>query len=90
MGEDVYVGEWSVSVNSTLKNTDEFKTDGQETWYKSYWAAQAQAFEKSDGWFYWSWKCDGTDGDWRWCYQQAVEAGAIPKDATQADALSPC
>ncbi|KAH7022269.1 glycoside hydrolase superfamily [Ilyonectria destructans] len=36
MGRNVVVGEWSLSVNSTLKNTDEFKIDGQETWYRSY------------------------------------------------------
>ncbi|KAM0198993.1 hypothetical protein ACHAPI_003437 [Fusarium lateritium] len=92
MGRHVFVGEWSLSVNSTLKNTNEFKVDGQETWYKAYWAAQAESFEKSDGWFFWSWKCDGKLGkeDWRWCYQSAVAAGVIPKDASSAATLSPC
>ncbi|KAG8668231.1 hypothetical protein FPOAC1_007608 [Fusarium poae] len=92
MGRHVFVGEWSLSVNSTLKNTDEFKVDGQETWYKAYWAAQAESFEKGDGWFFWSWKCDGKLGkqDWRWCYQSAVAAGVIPKDAGSAAKLSPC
>ncbi|KAF9771352.1 hypothetical protein IL306_011011 [Fusarium sp. DS 682] len=92
MGQHVFVGEWSLSVNSTLKNTDEFKIAGQETWYKSYWAAQAESFEKSDGWFFWSWKCDGNLGkkDWRWCYQAAAAAGVIPKDAGKAKSLSPC
>ncbi|KAF4996493.1 hypothetical protein FDECE_12409 [Fusarium decemcellulare] len=89
MGKHVYVGEWSLSVNSTLKNTDEFKVDGQEKWYRSYWAAQVESFEKSDGWFFWSWKCDG-DVDWRWCYKSAVAAGVIPKDAGKAASLSPC
>ncbi|KAI3579443.1 glycoside hydrolase superfamily, partial [Fusarium oxysporum f. sp. albedinis] len=86
MGQHVFVGEWSLSVNSTLKNTDEFKIEGQETWYKAYWAAQAESFEKSDGWFFWSWKCDGDLGkkDWRWCYQAAVAAGVIPKDAIES------
>ncbi|RBQ79828.1 hypothetical protein FVER14953_08463 [Fusarium verticillioides] len=92
MGQHVFVGEWSLSVNSTLKNTDEFKIQGQETWYKAYWAAQAESFEKGDGWFFWSWKCDGELGkkDWRWCYQAAVAAGVIPKDASKAKSLSPC
>ncbi|KAH6893337.1 glycoside hydrolase superfamily [Thelonectria olida] len=90
MGSDVFVGEWSLSVNSTLKNTAEFSIDGQETWYRSYWAAQAQSFEKSDGWFFWSWKCDGTGDDWRWCYKAAVAAGVIPDDAAKAGSLSPC
>lgn len=91
MGSDVFVGEWSLSVNSTLKNTAEFAPRGQEAWYRDYWAAQAQAqaFERSDGWFFWSWKCDGTD-DWRWCYKAAVAAGVIPEDAGAADSLSPC
>jgi glucan endo-1,6-beta-glucosidase len=90
MGEDVVVGEWSLAVNSTIKDTPEFTIDGQETWYRSYWAAQAQSFEKSDGWLYWSWKCDGRGDDWRWCYSAAVDAGVIPQDASQAAALSPC
>ncbi|RSL47209.1 hypothetical protein CEP54_013523 [Fusarium duplospermum] len=89
MGKNVYVGEWSLSVNSTLKNTDEFKVDGQETWYRHYWAAQVESFEKSDGWFFWSWKCDGKV-DWRWCYKSAVAAGVIPKDAGKAASISPC
>ncbi|KAF7551354.1 hypothetical protein G7Z17_g5040 [Cylindrodendrum hubeiense] len=89
MGRNVVVGEWSLSVNSTLKNTDEFKIEGQKTWYTSYWAAQAQSFERSNGWIFWSWKCDGRD-DWRWCYKSAVAAGVIPKDAGTADSLSPC
>ncbi|KAH7163464.1 glycoside hydrolase superfamily [Dactylonectria estremocensis] len=89
MGRNVVVGEWSLSVNSTLKNTDEFKIDGQKTWYTSYWAAQAQSFERSNGWIFWSWKCDGTD-DWRWCYKSAVAAGVIPENAGTADSLSPC
>jgi hypothetical protein len=89
MGQNVVVGEWSLSVNSTLKNTDEFRYQGQETWYRAYWAAQAQAFERSDGWIFWSWKCDGTE-DWRWCYKSAVKAGVIPEDASMAKKLSPC
>lgn len=89
MGQNVVVGEWSLSVNSSLKHTDEFKYQGQESWYRAYWAAQAQAFERSDGWIFWSWKCDGT-GDWRWCYKSAVKAGVIPADAKMAQSLSPC
>ncbi|CAG9947752.1 unnamed protein product [Clonostachys rosea f. rosea IK726] len=89
MGTNVTVGEWSLSVNSTLKNTPEFKYQGQETWYRAYWAAQAESFERSNGWIFWTWKCDGVE-DWRWCYKKAVEAGVIPKDAGSAAALSPC
>ncbi|KAH7311607.1 glycoside hydrolase superfamily [Stachybotrys elegans] len=89
MGQDVVVGEWSLSVNSTLRNTAEFRYQGQETWYRAYWAAQAEAFERSDGWLFWSWKCDGTE-DWRWCYKSAVRAGVIPNDASLAASLSPC
>ncbi|KAH8688243.1 hypothetical protein BGZ61DRAFT_478576 [Ilyonectria robusta] len=31
IGRNVAVVEWSLSVNSALKNTDEFKIDGRET-----------------------------------------------------------
>ncbi|KAJ4328908.1 hypothetical protein N0V84_000696 [Fusarium piperis] len=89
MGENVYVGEWPLSVNSTLKNTDEFRVDGQETWYRNYWAAQVEPFEKSDGWFFWSWKCVGKV-DWRWCYKSAVAASVILKDARKAAIISQC
>ncbi|KAI8965105.1 glycoside hydrolase family 5 protein [Daldinia sp. FL1419] len=94
-GGDVIVGEWSISVADSVQFNDEFQIDNrpdQADWYKQFWAAQAQTFEKSGGWVFWTWKCNWIGGmdEWRWCYQPAVAAGAIPKDASSASSISPC
>ncbi|KAI1743351.1 glycoside hydrolase family 5 protein [Xylaria scruposa] len=91
----VVVGEFSLSVASDLQNTDEFDIQGHPenvAWYTEYFAAQVSIYEKSGGWVFWNWKCNWINqfNDWRWCYKTAVEAGAIPKDASKAASLSPC
>lgn len=94
-GEGIIIGEWSLSVASEVENNDEFgirDRPDQVDWYRSYWAAQVQAFERSGGWVFWTWKCNWVGGfdEWRWCYQAAVAAGAIPEDAGSAGGISPC
>lgn len=94
-GEGIIIGEWSLSVNSDVENGEEFgirDRPEQTEWYKSWWAAQVQTFEKSGGWVFWTWKCDWIGGfdEWRWCYKSAVAAGAIPEDAGSAGDISPC
>lgn len=95
-GPDTIVGEWSISVADQVENGPEFGIDkagpDQIAWYRSFWAAQAQSFEKSGGWVFWSWKCNWIAGkdEWRWCYESAVNAGVIPKDAGSAASISPC
>jgi aryl-phospho-beta-D-glucosidase BglC (GH1 family) len=94
-GQDTLIGEWSLSVADDVQSNDEFEIRNrpdQAAWYRSYWAAQVQAFERSGGWVFWSWKCNWITGfdEWRWCYQSAVRAGVIPKDAGSAASLSPC
>ncbi|KAI1141658.1 glycoside hydrolase family 5 protein [Hypoxylon sp. FL0543] len=94
-GNNVIVGEWSLSVADSVQSNDEFgiaNRPDQAGWYKQYWAAQVQTFEKSGGWVFWSWKCNWIGGmnEWRWCYKSAVAAGAIPEDAGSAASLSPC
>ncbi|KAJ8127694.1 hypothetical protein O1611_g5942 [Lasiodiplodia mahajangana] len=92
---DVVVGEFSLSVASALQNNDEFGIQGHPeniAWYTDYFAAQVSIYETSGGWIFWSWKCNWINefNDWRWCYKTAVEAGAIPKNASTAASLSPC
>ncbi|KAI0415601.1 glycoside hydrolase family 5 protein [Xylaria grammica] len=92
---DVIVGEFSLSVASDLQNNDEFGIQGHPeniAWYTDYFAAQVSIYETSGGWVFWNWKCNWINefNDWRWCYKTAVEAGAIPKDASKAASLSPC
>lgn len=93
-GDDIIIGEWSLSVADDYENNDEFSidNDGAADWYKQWWAAQVQAFEKSGGWVFWTWKCNWIGGkdEWRWCYQSAVAAGAIPTDAGSASTISVC
>jgi len=93
--DGVIVGEWSISVADDVESNDEFGIRGrpeQAAWYKGFWAAQVQAFEKSAGWVFWTWKCNWINGfdEWRWCYKSAVAAGAIPDDAGSAASISPC
>jgi hypothetical protein len=92
---DILIGECSIAVAKAVRDNDEFGLDGsaeQKEWYRGYWGAQAETFEKSGGWIFWTWKCNWMNGinDWRWCYQSAVAAGVIPQDAASASSLSAC
>ncbi|KPM38233.1 Glucan endo-1,6-beta-glucosidase B [Neonectria ditissima] len=92
---NLLVGEWSLSVNSSVRTSEEFEIHNrpdQIEWYSQYWAAQAQAFERAGGWVFWAWKCNWINGidEWRWCYKSAVAAGVIPRDAGTANSTSPC
>lgn len=94
-GDNLVIGEWSLSVNSSIRTTKEFEIDNrpdQVEWYRAYWAAQAQAFERSGGWIFWTWKCNKINkiNEWRWCYKSAIRAGVIPEDARKGNELSPC
>jgi hypothetical protein len=90
------MGEWSLAVAEDVENNDEFSirdaSQEQIEWYRGWWAAQVQAFERSGGWVFWTWKCDWIGGfdEWRWCYKSAIAAGAIPRDAGSAAEISPC
>lgn len=78
------VGEFSLSVPDNVQWTDPWLPSTQQTFYADWFAAQVQEFEAhTSGWVFWSWKTDL--GDYRWSYQEAVQAGVIPTDL---DALS--
>ena len=66
------VGEWSLSVNDDDQNSSEFGLGepGAVGWYGQWWAAQVLAYEKQEGWIFWSWKANWINGenDWRWSY----------------------
>ena len=88
------MGEWSIAVSEAVENNGDFsiRNGGDIDWYRSFWAAQVVAFERSGGWVYWTWKCNWIGGynEWRWCYTSALEAGVIPADAGSAASISPC
>ncbi|PVI00523.1 glycoside hydrolase family 5 protein [Periconia macrospinosa] len=85
----IIVGEWSLAAADNLENTPEWKPATNKDFYKQWWAAQVQAYEREMGWVFWSWKAQLGE-DYRWCYRCAVEAGVIPKDPAQAAGLAKC
>jgi glucan endo-1,6-beta-glucosidase len=96
-GDDVLVGEWSISVADDVEHSPEFSIDadannGAVDWYRRFWAAQVTAYERSGGWVFWTWRCNwiGARDEWRWCYQSAVAAGVIPEDAGSAASIGAC
>ncbi|KAI1636331.1 glycoside hydrolase family 5 protein [Biscogniauxia mediterranea] len=89
------VGEFSLGVAHEVQSNDELgirNNPGNAAWYRKYFAAQVGGYERGGGWVFWSWKCNWMGGfnDWRWCYKYAVEAGAIPNNASTAAFESPC
>ncbi|THC99686.1 hypothetical protein EYZ11_000847 [Aspergillus tanneri] len=72
------VGEWSLSVPDDVENSDEWSKDGQKDFYRRWFAAQVTAYERQQGWVFWTWKSEL--GDYRWAYKDAIEAEVIPKD----------
>lgn len=73
---------------------DEFTLDRDDaaSWYRQWYGAQIMAYEKQAGWIFWSWKANWIDGrnEWRWSYQAAVAAGAIPQDPQDVLNMGPC
>lgn len=85
----IVVGEWSLAVDSNQESNPEWEPQGNKDWYKQWWGAQVQAYEKGLGWFFWSWKVQLGD-DYRWGYRNAVEAGVIPQNPDEAAGLAKC
>ncbi|KAI5799049.1 putative glucan endo-1,6-beta-glucosidase B [Geopyxis carbonaria] len=86
----VVVGEWSLAVGDDIEQTDAFKVGpANDGWYAAWWKAQTVAYEKQQGWIFWSWKTELGD-DYRWSYKQAVEAGVIPKAAGDGASSGVC
>ncbi|KAF4303788.1 putative endo-beta- - protein [Botryosphaeria dothidea] len=79
------VGEWSMKLNQLggqeLQNKD---------FFKQYFAAQQQQYEKTLGWIYWSWKTEHFSDYLQWSYKDAVEQGIIDKDLNAMLRNSPC
>lgn len=79
----VIVGEWCISPNTTYQDDSDFATTSANAqFYTNWWSAQVQAYNKQDGWIFWSWKTNL--GDYRWDYQLAVQSGIIPTDPDDA------
>lgn len=83
-----------MSVADDAEWGDEFtlnRTDAA-AWYRRWWAAQVIAYEKQAGWIFWTWKANWIGGrdEWRWAYQAAVAAGAIPRNPEDAFSMGAC
>lgn len=65
------MAEWSISVATDLQFDSDFAPESHVSWYRKWFAAQVIAYEKVEGWVFWSWKADKIGGvnDWRWSYQ---------------------
>ncbi|KAI5813021.1 glycoside hydrolase superfamily [Pyronema omphalodes] len=90
----VIVGEWSLSVADNAEWSGELSLTQPDAvdWYKKWYAAQIMAYEKQAGWVFWSWKANWIGGrnEWRWAYQAAAAAGAIPKNPQDALNMGAC
>ena len=75
----VVVGEWSLSPRDENNSEFDINRGDAKAWYRRWWSAQTYAFEKQNGWIFWSWKVQNVD--WRWGYSNAVDAGVIPTNA---------
>jgi hypothetical protein len=61
------VGEWSLSVADDAQDSSDFSLNNADAaqWYQKWWAAQVLAYEKVDGWIYWTWKVNNIGGQVR-------------------------
>lgn len=61
------VGEWSLSPPDDVQWNSNWAPDTNKDFYSKWFAAQVIAYEKQDGWIFWTWKSQL--GDYRWSYQ---------------------
>jgi glucan 1,3-beta-glucosidase len=69
--------------NCDLANADPSTFTAEYKIFLKTWAlAQMFAFEKSWGWFYWTWKTESAP---LWSYQAGIKAGLLPPKAYERD-----
>ncbi|KDQ12586.1 glycoside hydrolase family 5 protein [Botryobasidium botryosum FD-172 SS1] len=67
---------WIGSCSNVTGNRNGFSTD-YKNFLRKFWEAQVTAFEKGQGWIYWTWKAEQADD---WSYQNGLAGGWIPKN----------
>ena len=87
----VITAEWSLGVPGDIGSQGEWEveSDNNLEFYSNWFLAQAQSFEKQQGWVYWSWKTE-QGNDFRWSFQTAIDRGVIPKDLSAIDSATVC
>lgn len=67
------IGEWSIALDSaSLEHLSEYE---RNVGLRAYGAAQLATFEKTAGWFYWTYK---TESGGAWSFRDSVEKGLLP------------
>ena len=61
------VGEWSLAVADDIESSSDWDPDSNTEFYSRWFAAQITAYERQQGWVFWTWKAQL--GDYRWSYQ---------------------
>lgn len=61
------VGEWSLAVADDIESSADWDPDSNTEFYARWFAAQITAYERQQGWVFWTWKAQL--GDYRWSYQ---------------------
>jgi hypothetical protein len=72
----VIVGEWSLATSHSGNSELSITLPDAAAFYRQWFGAQIHSYENQRGWVFWTWKVNLQD--WRWGYQQAIQAGAIP------------
>lgn len=79
------IGEWSVSPPDEVQWNEEWRPDGNEDFYRRWFAAQVQSYEgRTEGWVFWTWKTQL--GDYRWGYRGTFQ---IPPDLVTFEGRQP-
>jgi hypothetical protein len=60
------IGEFCLSPPDDVQWDSDWAPDSNKDFYKQWFAAQVQAYEKQQGWIFWTWKSQL--GDYRWSY----------------------
>lgn len=69
----VVIGEWSLALQP--KTYDGYSPVAKDAAIRAYGAVQLAAFERAEGWFYWTYR---TEYGGAWSYRAAIENGWLP------------
>lgn len=70
------IGEWSLALNpNQVKDFDEYQFDIA---YRAFGAAQLLVYERTKGWFFWSYKLEAGSPYHPWSFRTCVEKGWLP------------
>ncbi|KAH7324264.1 glycoside hydrolase superfamily [Stachybotrys elegans] len=97
------VGEWSIAVADEVQDTPDWDPNTQQDFYRQWFAAQVQTYEKGLGWLFWTWKVNQGvygwtsedvaahhGGQYRWSYRDSVAAGVISRNLDEVANSSVC